>query len=214
MNAFTKIRLPFTPTLAFILALTVVSLTVSDSPVFGHGGEDHGDQKPATTTTQNGTVARTVRVGDFELLLKHSVLAPDAAASARLFLTHFETNEPIGSADISAEIESGTGTVTPVTVNKTEAPGSYVVNLPALPEGGYTFRATVTGNGKTHTATLSGIDVGAIEPAHPSSGGSSWAQTALTAFLFLFGSLLFGGLIYLAFRVIRNKPTREEAVAA
>ena len=214
MNAFAKIRYPLTHMLGFMLALIFVSLTVSDTPVFAHGGEDHGDQKPATTTTQNGTVSRTVRVGDFEMLLKHSVLAPDSAASARLFLTQFQTNEPIGSADISAEIESGNGTVTPVTVNKTEASGSYLIGLPALPEGGYTFRATVAVNGKTHTATLSGIDVGASEPVHFSSGGSSWAETALTAFLFLFGSLLFGGLIYLAVRVVKNKPTQHEAVAA
>lgn len=199
---------------ALILSAFVIVLLSNASNVLAHGGEDHGDKKPAVATTQNGTVSRTARLGDYEILLKHSLLEPDTAASARLFITQFATNEPLGNSDIEGEVESVTGIVTKVTVEKTDAAGSYVVKIPALAEGGYTFRAKVSINGKTDTATLSGIDVGHQEAAPSSAGSSSWAQTALTAFLFLIGSVLFGGLIYLAVRAVKNKPISEEAIAA
>jgi hypothetical protein len=197
-----------------LLSAVSVLLLANGANVLAHGGEDHGDQKPAAATTRNGTVSRTVRLGDFEVMLKHALLEPDAAASVRLFITAFATNEPVADANIAAEIESPQGAVTELPVEKTDAAGSYLVKIPALPDGEYTVRAKVTVSDKTDTATFSGVEVGHQEAASPSAGGSSWAQTAMTAFLLLVGVLLFGGLIYLAVRVVKNKPISEEAVAA
>jgi len=100
--------------------------------VLAHGGEDHGEAKPATATTTAGTVTRSVRLGDFEIMLKHSPLEPDAAAAGRLFITKFATNEPADNASPAIEIESASGAVTQIPVEKTAAAGSYVVRIPAL----------------------------------------------------------------------------------
>lgn len=214
MKAVNKIHFKLRTIATALLMSITLSLFGNITEVFAHGGEDHGDEKPAVATTENGTVSRTARLGDFEILIKHSVLEPDTAASARLFLTQFATNEPAGNADLKIEIESANGIVTEVPVEKAEAAGSFILKIPALPEGSYTLRTISTIGGKAETTTFSGIEVAHKEAAAGSAGGGSWAQTAMTALLFLVGLSLFGVLVYFAARVVKEKPLREEAVSA
>jgi hypothetical protein len=181
--------------------------------VLAHGGEDHGETKPATATTTAGTVTRSARLGDFEITLKHSTLEPDAASAGRLFITRFTTNEPVGDANPAVEIESANGAVTEIPIEKTNAAGSYTVKIPALPEGAYTIRAKAAAGGKTNTATFSGVDIAHHEAAVDASS-SSWTQTALMALLFLIALVLFGGLAYFALRVFKDKPLGKETVSA
>ncbi len=197
--------------LAGFAVLSLLPFAGSILQVFAHGGEDHGDQK-VVATAENGMVSRSARVGDFEVLLKHPALVPDTPTSARLFLTHFATNEAVSSAEITAEIEATNGSVTKIPVEKTDAAGSYVVAVPALADGHYTFRTTIRTNGMTETATLSDISV--EHKAAATVGGSTWSQTFLMALLLLIGGLLLGGLVYLAIRTVRTEPMREEAIAA
>jgi hypothetical protein len=197
-----------------LLAAFALAFYWSEAKVLAHGGEDHGEAKPKTETTDKGTVSHTTRVGDLEVMLKHERLIPDAANAARLFVTKFETNEAYADVAPAIEIEATSGAVTQATVEKTEtAAGSFTVKIPALPEGTYLIRAKITHGGETDTATFSGV---AVEnaPAATAAGSGSWGQTALTAFLFLVALALFGGLVYVAARVIKNKPLREEAVSA
>lgn len=182
--------------------------------VLAHGGEDHSDEKPATTATKTaGTVSRTARLGDFEIMLKHSLLEPDAAVMGRLFITKFATNEPVGDANPAIEIESASGTVTEIPVEKTDAVGSYLARIPALPEGNYTIRTKTTAGGKTNTATFSGVEIAHQEPGAAETG-NSWTQTALMVMLFLVALALFSGLAYFALRVFKDKPLGEETVSA
>ncbi len=200
--------------LATILLLSfVLALFGNATQVLAHGGEDHGDEKPKTATTTAGTVSRTTRLGDFEIMLKHSMLEPDAVATGRLFITGFATNEPVGDANPAVEIESATGSVTEIPVEKTDAIGSYVARIPALPEGTYTVRIKAMAGGKTNTATFSGVEI-AHQEAAAAETGSSWTQTALMGMLFLVALALFGGLAYFALRVFKNKPLGEETVSA
>lgn len=196
----------------FTVLAAVFSLAGDVADVFAHGGEDHGDQKPAVAKTENGMVSRTARLGDFEILLKHALLEPDKGMSARLFLTKFETNEPVGDANITMEAETANGAVIAIPVQKSESAGSYVLTMPALAEGAYTLRARLSASGKTDTATFSGVEV-----THQQTGvtpeGYSLVGMAVTGFLFLIGFALFGGLIYLAFRAVSDKP-RGEALTA
>ncbi|HXG84007.1 MAG TPA: carboxypeptidase-like regulatory domain-containing protein [Pyrinomonadaceae bacterium] len=198
-----------------ILLSFAMALFGGAAQVLAHGGEDHGEAKPATATTTAGTVTRSVQLGDFEIMLKHSPLEPDAAATGRFFVTKFATNEPVGDANPALEIESATGAVTEIPIEKTDATGSYTVKIPALPEGAYTIRtrAMATG-GKTDTATFSGVEIAQQESAAVDAGSSSWRQTALMAMLFLVALALFGGLAYFAVRVFKNKPLGEETVSA
>ena len=203
------------PAAAVLLAaLALAFLGNGASKVLAHGGEDHGDEKPKTATTTAGTVTRSARLGDFEITLKHSALEPDTAASGRLFITRFATNEPVGDANPALEIESATGAVTEIPVEKTAAAGSYTVKIPALPEGTYTLRAKTVAGGKTGTTTFSGVEIAHQETAAAETGASSWTQTALMVLLSLVALALFGGLAYFAHRVFGNKPLGEETVSA
>ncbi len=183
------------------------------SSVLAHGGEDHGDEKPKTATTAKGTVSHTSRLGDFEVMLKHSVLEPDTATVGRFFVTKFETNEPGENANPVIEIESANGAVTQAEIEKTETPGSFLVKIPALQEGVYTVRTKLTYGGETDTATFSGVEV-THPAAETAAGGTGWLGTAL---LFLVGATLlglFGILFYFAWRMAGKNQVGEEAVSA
>jgi hypothetical protein len=198
-----------------LLLSFALALFGNATQVLAHGGEDHGEAKPATATTTAGTVTRSVRLGDFEIMLKHSPPEPDKATAGRFFVTRFATNEPVGDANPAIEIESATGAVTEIPIEKTDAVGSYTVKIPALPEGTYAIRTkAATGSGKTDTATFSGVEVAHQEAAAADAGSSSWWQTALMAMLFLVALALFGGLAYFAVRVFKNKPLGETTVSA
>jgi hypothetical protein len=181
--------------LATTLLLSIaLSFFGNAAQVLAHGGEDHGDEKPKTATTTAGTVARSVRLGDFEVMLKHSRLEPDTPTTGRLFITEFASNEPADSSSPAIEIESATGAVTVIPVEKNEAAGSYAVKIPALPEGAYTIRTKLTYSGETDSATFSGVKIAHQEAAEDASSSSSRTQTALMAVLFLVVIGLFAGL--------------------
>lgn len=210
MKAFEKIKMQ-SLTMALLAAFALAS-SGGATRIFAHGGEDHGEAKPKTETTDKGTVSHTARVGDLEVMLKHQLLLPDTAASARLFVTRFETNEAFADVAPAVEIEAANGAVTQATVEKTETAGSFTVKIPPLAEGTYLIRAKLTHGGETDTATFSGV---AVQNAAVASGeGGSWGRTALMAVFVLVALALFGGLIYFAARIVKNKPLREGTVSA
>ncbi|MCA1623639.1 MAG: hypothetical protein LC778_07525 [Acidobacteria bacterium] len=195
------------------LLLLAVSHFASVQKIFAHGGEDHGDQKAKTTTSEKGTITRTARLGEYELTFKHQFFEPDTVTSAKLFVTKFQTNEPIENANAAIEIESESGSVTEAGIEKTETAGSYNVKISPLPQGIYTVRAKLTYSGETDTATFSGVEVAPALPA-AAEGTLSWARTALIAFVFALVLALFGGLIYFVWHFADGEPMREETVSA
>lgn len=200
----------FVPVLVFlILAMTLVSVP----PAFGHGDEDHGEKKVAVAATANGVVSRTARLGDVEILFKHSILEPDTPVSARLFLTQFATNEPVSNAEIKMEMESANGKVTEVAVEKSDAPGSYVLKMPALPGGAYVLRVVSTSGGKAETLTFSDIEIAHQEATASQTAVGSWTDTGFTALLVLVGLGLFGGLVFFSARMVRREPLGDETVS-
>lgn len=183
-------------------------------PAFAHGGEDHGDEKPKTTVSEKGSVTRSIRLGEYEMTFKHEVFEPDAQASAKLFVTKFQTNEPIGDANAAIEIESASGSITPAVVEKHQTAGSYLVKIPALPEGTYTVRVKLTYGGETDTATFSGVEVLHAHAEDAAEKGiASLAGTALVILSALVVLGLFGGLIRFALRAEKNEPVGKEAVS-
>jgi hypothetical protein len=195
-----------------LLLSFAMSLFGGAAQVLAHGGEDHGEAKPKTETTDKGTVLHTTRVGDLEVMLKHERLMPDAGNAARLFVTKFETNEASSDVAPTIEIEAANGAVTAAIVEKTETAGSFTVKIPPLAEGTYLIRAKLTHGGETDTATFSGVEITRQVAAAETS--SSWTQTALMILLFLVALALFGGLAYFAVRAFKNKPLGEETVSA
>lgn len=183
--------------------------------IFAHGGEDHGDAKPKTETTDKGTVSRVVRLGDLEVMLKHPLFKPDTATEARLFITKFETNEAFKDVVPSVEIESANGTVNQGIIEKNETAGVFTVKFPALPEGSYTIRTKLTHGGETDTATFSEVEVKNQPLAEAENGGMSWLQTVLIGFIFTIVLGLFGALSYFVLRLSSTgDPTIKKTVSA
>lgn len=187
------------------------AMSLGNTIVYAHGGEDHGDAKPQTQTTGKGTVLRIARVGDLEIMIRHFLLEPDTAVQGRLFITKFETNEAVDGSNVKVEIESVNGSVTAIPVEKSDSAGSYLLKMPALPEGAYTLRAKLDAGGKTDTATFSGVRV-EHPPTAVNEPGTSWLRIIL---MLLAGSVflaMFGGLIYFVWRFAGSEQVVDEAV--
>lgn len=195
-----------------ILCVLSIGSSAGTTPIHAHGGEDHGDQKPKTETSAKGGVIRTTRLGDFEVTMKHPTLGPDAAAQGSLFVTRFATNEPVDAGNVQVAFEGQNGSVSNVTVEKSAVGGSYALDFPAMTDGEYTLRVTLTAGGKTSTATFSDVEVHSVAAA--TGIASSWSGFLLTALFLIVGIALFAGLVYLAVTVAGRRTLGEEAVSA
>ena len=189
------------------------AMSLGNTFIFAHGGEDHGDQKPPATSNVKGTVSQTARLGDVELMIKYPELLPDTATSAKLFFTNFETNAPVDKVSPVIEIESTSGSVTAATVEKTSDTGIFNAKIPALPQGTYVVRAKITVAGKTDTATFSGIEI-RPESSATSIGGFAWLRNILMTAIFLVVIALFGILIFFVFKFAANDGVEKETVSA
>ena len=180
---------------------------------WAHGDEDHGDQKPKTTSNAKGTVTHSTRLGDLEVMIKHPTLEPDVATQGQLFVTSFETNEPRGNIVAAVEIETSNGSVMAANVEGGGQPGVYSLKIPALPEGTYVVRANLTYKGETDTATFSAFQV---EPkALAADGGSpSFLRSAGILVVFGFVILLLVVLGFFVWNITgRSSIRNEEAVS-
>lgn len=196
---------------AFLCVLAICS-SAGATPISAHGGEDHGDQKPKTETTAKGAVLRTARLGDFEVTVRHPPLEPGVLTHGSLFVTRYATNEPIDAGNVQVAFDAQGGSISGVTVEKSATAGSYALDVPALTEGQYTLRVTITAGGKTSTATFSGVEV--HNEAAANGTVSSWSSFFLTAALLLVGISLFAGLVYLSVKVVGRRTLGEETVSA
>ena len=211
MNGIKYITVFFELNSLAALFLSIIFVTQA----FAHGGEDHGDSKSATVTTDKGTVTHTAKVGDLEILLKHAAFEPDTTNIARLFVTRFATNEPLGNASPTIQITSSDGKTFEAEEIKTGAPGSYSVKLPPLPEGKYTVLVRIAFEGETDTATFSNISVTHTNEAANAGNGASWLWNVLFGFgaIAILGAI--GTLGYFAFRYAqRGQETSKQAVSA
>lgn len=198
--------------LAAVLCLLAIGTSGGVTRISAHGGEDHGDQKPKTETTAKGAVLRTNRLGDFEVTVKHSPLEPGTIAHGSLFVTRYDTNEPVDAGTVQVAFEAAGGSISDVAVEKSATAGTYTLDMPALTGGEYTLRITLTAGGKTSTATFSGVEVRNDAPA--AGAATSWSGFLLTAMFLIVGIGLFAALVYLSVRVAGRRPLGEETVSA
>lgn len=195
------------------LLIMLFALSIDVRQTDAHGGEDHGDEKPKTAQNVQGIVSHTARLGDLEVMVKHPVLEPDTAITARLFVTKFATNEPADKVEPSVEFESSNGAVAHGILERTDSVGRYILRIPALPEGAYTVRVRIAYEGETDTATFAGVQV-----EHPTAGslsnGVSWLERGL---LFTVGAIvlgLFGILFYFIWKMAGKPHVHDETVSA
>ena len=198
--------------LAALLCVLAIGSSAGVVRVSAHGGEDHGDQKPKTETTAKGAVLRTTRLSDFEVTVKHPPLEPGTIAHGSLFVTRYATNEPVDAGNVQVALEAPGGSISEVAVAKSATAGSYALDIPALTDGGYTLRVTLTAGGKASTATFSGVEVRNGVPA--AGAAASWSGFLLTSIFLIVGIGLFAALVYLSVRVAGRRTLREETVSA
>lgn len=182
------------------------------SPARAHGGEDHGDEKPATTQTNANVTVRVARADDYEITLKHAALEPDKATAARVFVTRFATNEPAKDAQVVLLLTGATALES--TATATETPGAYEAKLPPWPAGDITVRAKISVAGATATATFGRVTVAPSAIATPENA-TLWARTALLALGALAVLGISGAALFLGRRAYyrRRQFTEDEEVA-
>lgn len=199
-------------------SLIFVSLSIilfgNASQILAHGGEE----ETAPTVKTGGTEqVRTVRINDFEVTMKNAAIEPDTAASARIFLTRFATNEPVTNAKVWLTIERQNNQTDDIEAVAADTPGTFLVTLPPIPQGTVRFRVRVEAAGATANASLGDINIAHDEAAAASDGVvvSSWGGAALIAFVFALVLMLLGGLVYFVWRFAgEGEPAREETVSA
>lgn len=153
------------------LALIVLALALP-SPSFAHGDEDHGDKKTAVAAGP-GMIARTSRVGDYEVLLKHPVLEPLHEHLARIFVTRYATNEPVKDAVVGLVIAIKGKEPVKVAAKASAVPGEYEANLPSLDAGTYNLSAVIAAGGTNETANYGAV---AVETPKSPAESSDWAE--------------------------------------
>lgn len=177
----------------------LVSLMMPCATAFAHGGEDHGEKQTPVVSMGSGMATHIARAGEMEVVIKHPPLEPDKEVSARLFVTRFATNEPIGGAKIVVALSSNESAApieaTAIAAAAGATPGIYEVKLPPLPKGQYKFTARVDHNGRTDTAEYGTLQI-APPPVAANGSVSTWARTALFILAALVGLCVAGALVY------------------
>ena len=201
--------------LTAITALTVL-LAAPNQSVLAHGGEDHGDQKPATVSQGTNMVVHVARAGDYEIVIKHAPVEPDKEMVARVFVTRFANNEPVTGIKPIVTFTSDNGAPVEVTGVASATPGMYEVKLPPLPKGQYKLAARVDYNGETKTAAFSVLEV-APQPVTAIGTIAAWARTTLIVLGTLVGLCVIGFIgivIYRAVQASRRERISGETAAA
>lgn len=198
--------------LAAVLTAMALAATLTSVEVRAHGGEDHGEEKaPATVSTSANMVVRTAHAGDFEVTLKHAPVEPDNETAARVFVTRFETNEPVQGASIAVML-AGAPLPVEATAVSGATPGLYDIKLPPVPEGEYRLAARVGLEGTTRTVEYGTLNVVPLPP--PTVESSTRTRTALIALGVLVVLCFVGVVIYRAVSTARRDRFKGEAATA
>ncbi len=210
-----QIAKPKKKLLTAITALAVLLATPNQS-VLAHGGEDHGDQKPATVSQGTNMIVHVARAGDYEIVIKHAPVEPDKEMVARVFVTRFASNEPVTSIKPIVMLTSENGAPIEVTGVASTTPGMYEVKLPPLPKGQYKLAARIDDHGETKTAAFGAL---AVAPQTVTAIGTiaAWARTTLIVLGTLVGLGVIGFIgivIYRAVQASRRERISGETASA
>ena len=200
---------------ALLLLLLLTALVMPAQRSYAHGGEDHGDEKKAEAVPAGaGMVARVVRVGDYEVTIKHPNVEPDKEVSARLFITRFDTNEPVGNAKVVVIVDdAASGLPVEVEAKPTSTPGFYEAKLPPMMQGECKLSVRMDVGGNSLTADFGAMQV-LMPEAAALTGVSLWARTALIGMALLVGLALVGAAIIFGIPYFRRARIKGEAATA
>ncbi len=186
----------------FLIALFVAATSEA------HEGHDHGEEQVETTQSGQAMIVRVKRAEDCEVTLKHPPIEPDKELSARLMVTKFETNEPVGKVKVVLVIE-GNGFQNEIPVTETSTTGLYEFNLPPMQQGDYKLKARLDVAGNLAIANFGNIQVKPLE-IEPSANQSLWARTVLIVIGTLFLLAVVVALIALVVKFVQRERSVED----
>ena len=183
----------------FAIILTATLLMFQLPTVLAHEGHDHGEKKKEAPVTGRAwfTVNSTSKY--FEAVLRYTPVKPEEETEMQLFISDFETNAPLDSAQIT--VTCNEDKTVKIDVHYLE-PGIYELHAVFPEEKEYSLVAKILSGDKEYLMVLQSIDVGrelpeAFEESH---SGFSWNSVFL-----VFMGLIAGALLMLLFR--RKKKT-------
>ena len=83
--------------------LCIILLLILPSLGNAHDGEDHGNTRKAATTSA-GYFSSEAISDKYELLLKYATILPGKEGALRLFISNYNTNQPIDSSEIQLSV--------------------------------------------------------------------------------------------------------------
>jgi len=184
-----------------IFLLVFIAASLCRVEARAHGGEDHGESQPRITATAT-EVKHLARAGDLEILVKHAPISADQATAARIFLSRYATNEPIGKAHITLRLAGPAGTE--VAAKESRTAGQYELELPPLSPG--TYRLSVRVEAASENVE---VDLGTFEVALANSAvRDDFSTSRLFAWFMLFG-IAAASALFFVWRIAGRRPKKE-----
>lgn len=128
-----------------------------------HGGEDHGDAKPAPAAMVQGVSAGAM--GEtFEVLVKAAESEPNEATALRVFVSDARTNAPMQGAQVELSFLGESEVKLPAA--PAESTGIYTASATFPSEGSWEAMATVRRGNATEVLSLGPWKVEEAHHAH------------------------------------------------
>lgn len=156
-----------------------IVLTLASTAVHAHGGEDHGEARPATAPATPQAPRAAAQTDSFELV---AVLQAGDSPTLTLYLDRVDTNAPVAGASIEVESGAFKGTA------KAMEPGVYTLTAPALAQPGHYPLAITVQSGDTADLLDATLNVEAPSDHaadHTASTASRWPWFAAAAALLI-----------------------------
>jgi len=187
-------------TFKIIIAITL--LILQGSTIIAHEGHDHGDKKKEAPVPGRAWFTVNSTSETFEAVLRYALINPEEETEMQLFISDFETNTPIDSAQITVTcMEDNT---VAIDIHYLE-PGIYELHAAFPEEKEYTLAANIISSNRADLMLLENIEVGRefpqVSPEY-SESGFGWNSI----FLVLVG-LIAGALLMLLLRRRRKTAT-------
>jgi hypothetical protein len=172
--------------------LSALVLLLICPPVFAHGGEDHGDSKPATT--KNGLTSQTAAGERMEALIKYPILTVGKPVKITVFVTDRRTNRGIAGLRIDLSLgKEGTREASVLEARPGQTDGAYEADFVPAAAGSLPVRLQVreTG-GDIESFAFSPLPIPPEPVPPPTFSPPVWILLLSAGMAVLAGVLLFG----------------------
>lgn len=172
--------------------LSALVLLLICSTAFAHGGEDHGDSKPATT--KNGLTSQTAAGDRIEALIKYPALTVGKPVKIAIFVTDRRTNRGIAGLRLELSLgEDGAREASVLEVRPGQTDGAYEADFVPTATGRLPVRLRVRDTGGDVEGFVFAPLAIVPEPPPPTTFSPPvWILLLSAGMVALAGVLLFG----------------------